>query len=180
MANIPPLIVALDIATGCRGPGTVSDKRLGSGARSSRQPISDNPTGAANYFEFSTLSTLLISNAKLLAGPFPKRDHASISNRQRRKEGAFSASESAGIEPTPDRSGRAGYARLNLSAAFPIILAVCHGPASQRTERVALSPSTQHWVGDKPCSLGGGRRGFDPRQLRPTKTCLLSTVGDLR
>jgi hypothetical protein len=39
-----------------------------------------------------------------------------ISNRQRRKEGTLSASELAGIGPTPARPGRAGYARLNLSA----------------------------------------------------------------
>ncbi len=35
--------------------------------------------------------------------------------RQRQKEGTFCASELAGIEPTPARSGRAGFARLNLS-----------------------------------------------------------------
>ncbi len=39
-----------------------------------------------------------------------------ISNCQRRKEGTFSVSELARIEPTPARSGRAGYAHLNLSA----------------------------------------------------------------
>ncbi len=39
-----------------------------------------------------------------------------ISNRQWRKECTFSASELAGIEPTPARSGGTGYARLNLSA----------------------------------------------------------------
>jgi hypothetical protein len=37
-----------------------------------------------------------------------------ISSRQRRKEGTFCASGLAGIEPTPARSVRAGYARLNL------------------------------------------------------------------
>jgi hypothetical protein len=45
-----------------------------------------------------------------------------ISNRQLRKEGTFGASELAGIEPTPDRSGRAGYARLNLSATGGIVI----------------------------------------------------------
>ena len=31
------------------------------------------------------------------------------------------------------------------------------------------------------CSLGGGRRGFDPRQLRRTKRAFfLSAVGDLK
>ncbi len=39
-----------------------------------------------------------------------------ISNRQWRKEGTFSASGLAGIEPTPARSNGAGYARLSLSA----------------------------------------------------------------
>ncbi len=39
-----------------------------------------------------------------------------ISNRQMRKEGMFGASELAGIEATPSRFGRAGYARFNLSA----------------------------------------------------------------
>ncbi len=39
-----------------------------------------------------------------------------ISNRQRRKEGTFCASELAGIEPTPAHYRRVGYACLNLSA----------------------------------------------------------------
>ncbi len=43
-----------------------------------------------------------------------------ISNRQRRKEGTFCASELAGIEPTPARPNGAGYARLNLSATAGI------------------------------------------------------------
>ncbi len=45
-----------------------------------------------------------------------KKGLSFISNRQRRKEGTFCASELAGIEPTPTHSRRAGYARLNLSA----------------------------------------------------------------
>ncbi len=48
-----------------------------------------------------------------------------ISNRQRRKEGTFCASELAGIEPTPVHSRGAGYARLNLSATAGI----CYMPA---------------------------------------------------
>ncbi len=43
-----------------------------------------------------------------------------ISNRQRRKEGTFCALGLAGIKPTPARSGRAEYARLNLSATAGI------------------------------------------------------------
>jgi hypothetical protein len=35
---------------------------------------------------------------------------------KRRKKGTFCASELAGMEPTPARSGRAGYVRLNLLA----------------------------------------------------------------
>jgi hypothetical protein len=51
------------------------------------------------------------------AGRFPPQKGLSfISNRQRRKEGTFCASELAGIDPTPDRPKRAGYARLDLSA----------------------------------------------------------------
>ncbi len=38
-----------------------------------------------------------------------------ISNRQRRKEGTFCASELAGIEPTPAPKGE-GYVRLDHSA----------------------------------------------------------------
>jgi hypothetical protein len=45
-----------------------------------------------------------------------KKGLSFISNRQRRKEGTFCASELAGIEPTPAHSRRVGYARLNLSA----------------------------------------------------------------
>jgi hypothetical protein len=40
-----------------------------------------------------------------------------ISSRQRRKEGTFRASGLAGIEPTPARSVRAGYANINLPEA---------------------------------------------------------------
>ncbi len=39
-----------------------------------------------------------------------------ISNRQRRKEGTFCASELAGIEPTPPAPKGAGYVRLDHSA----------------------------------------------------------------
>jgi hypothetical protein len=44
-----------------------------------------------------------------------------------------------------------------------------------------MSPADRGRVvkADIPCSRGGGRRGFDPRQLRRT-TCLLSAVGDLK
>ncbi len=45
-----------------------------------------------------------------------KKGLSFISNRQRRREGTFSASELAGIEPTPTRPRRAGYARLKLSS----------------------------------------------------------------
>jgi hypothetical protein len=45
-----------------------------------------------------------------------KKGLSYISYRQRRKEGTFRASGLAGIESTPARSVRAGYARLNLSA----------------------------------------------------------------
>ncbi len=43
-----------------------------------------------------------------------KKGLSFISNRQRQKEGTFCASVLAGIETTPARSGRAGYARLSL------------------------------------------------------------------
>jgi hypothetical protein len=39
-----------------------------------------------------------------------------IANRQRRKEGTFSSSELAGIEPTPPAPKGAGYVRLDHSA----------------------------------------------------------------
>ncbi len=39
-----------------------------------------------------------------------------ISNRQRRKEGTFCASELAGIEPTPPAPKGAGYVLLDHSA----------------------------------------------------------------
>jgi hypothetical protein len=45
-----------------------------------------------------------------------KKGLSLILNRQRQKEGTFCVSALAAIEPTPARSGRAGYARLNLSA----------------------------------------------------------------
>ncbi len=45
-----------------------------------------------------------------------KKGLSFISNRHRRKEGTFCASELAGIEPTPAHSRRVGYACLNLSA----------------------------------------------------------------
>jgi hypothetical protein len=45
-----------------------------------------------------------------------KKGLSFLSNRQQRKEGIFCASDLAGIEPTPARSRRAGYARLYLSA----------------------------------------------------------------
>jgi hypothetical protein len=41
-----------------------------------------------------------------------------IPNRQRLKEGMFCVLGLAGIEPTPARSGRAGYACLKLSDQF--------------------------------------------------------------
>jgi hypothetical protein len=44
-----------------------------------------------------------------------------ISNRQRRKEGTFCASELVGIEPTASHSRRAGYACLNLSATANMV-----------------------------------------------------------
>ncbi len=47
-----------------------------------------------------------------------KKGLSFISNRQQRKEGMFCASELAGIEPTPARSIRAVYARLNLSGCL--------------------------------------------------------------
>ncbi len=47
-----------------------------------------------------------------------KKGLSFISNRQRRKEGTFRASGLAGIEPTPARSVRAGYARLNLYTKY--------------------------------------------------------------
>ncbi len=44
-----------------------------------------------------------------------------ISNRQRRYEGTFSASELAGIEPTPPAPKGAGYVRLDHSATVGIL-----------------------------------------------------------
>ncbi len=43
-------------------------------------------------------------------------------NRQRRKEGTFSASELAGIEPTPPAPKGAGYVHLDRSATASINL----------------------------------------------------------
>jgi hypothetical protein len=48
--------------------------------------------------------------------PPTKRGLSFISNRQRRKEGTFCASELAGIEPTPPAPKGAGYVRLDHSA----------------------------------------------------------------
>jgi hypothetical protein len=41
-----------------------------------------------------------------------------ITNRQRRNEGTFCASELAGIEPTPPAPKEAGYVRLDHSAIY--------------------------------------------------------------
>ncbi len=45
-----------------------------------------------------------------------------ISNRQRRREGTFCASELAGIEPGLARSERAGYARQNQNPHHAMVL----------------------------------------------------------
>jgi hypothetical protein len=46
-----------------------------------------------------------------------KKGLSFISNRQRRKEGTFYASELAGIEPTPPAPKGAGYVRLDHHSA---------------------------------------------------------------
>jgi hypothetical protein len=50
----------------------------------------------------------------------PKKGLSFISNRQRRNEGTFCASELAGIEPTPPAPKGAGYIRLDHSATVGI------------------------------------------------------------
>ncbi len=49
-----------------------------------------------------------------------KKGLSFVSNRQRRKEGTFCASELAGIEPTPPAPKRAGYVLLDHSATVGI------------------------------------------------------------
>ncbi len=74
------------------------------------------PAKVLRSFRYAQLhAALTFSNVGVIKGL------SFISNRQRRKEGTFRASGLAGIEPTPARSGRAGYARLNLSATAGVI-----------------------------------------------------------
>jgi hypothetical protein len=59
-----------------------------------------------------------------------------ITNRQRRKEGTFCASELAGIEPTPPAPKGAGYVRLDHSATV--------GPTSCHTQIMPCPMPQQH------------------------------------
>jgi hypothetical protein len=73
-----------------------------------------------------------------------------ISIRQRRKEGMFCALRSAGIEPTPALSGRAGYVSLNLSATagtIPFKYAAQQKQAFNSGVQTVLGLITQ----EKPC-----------------------------
>ncbi len=72
-----------------------------------------------------------------------KKGQSFISNRQRRKQGTFCASELAGIDPTPARSRRAGYARLNLSATGGIISLLLKEKGHERkAEQIAMADTT--------------------------------------
>jgi hypothetical protein len=62
------------------------------------------------------------SDKKLDAFGNYKKGLSFITNRQRRNEGTFSASELAGIEPTPPAPKGAGYVRLHHSATGDIQL----------------------------------------------------------
>jgi hypothetical protein len=79
-----------------------------------------------------------------------------ISNRQRRKEGTFCASELAGIEPTPARSGRQGMPTLTsrLRGAFQVLyllpITSILGPGDQCLFLFATKePSNSPAQGDK-------------------------------
>ncbi len=88
------------------------------------------------YHQFSSAQTALLTSvaAKLInLCPSPnilnavfkrasqKKGLSFISNRQRRNEGTFCASELAGIEPTQPAPKGAGYVRLDHSATVGIL-----------------------------------------------------------
>jgi hypothetical protein len=94
---------------------------LSSGSNNSAITIKTNnnfgigTNSPSNILQVGNTGRVRISNGT------KKKGLSFISNRQRRKEGTFSASELAGIEPTPARPGIAGYARLNVSATGGIM-----------------------------------------------------------
>jgi hypothetical protein len=62
----------------------------------------------------TTISSRATARSKDFSSKKKKKGLSLISNRQRRKEGTFSASELAGIEPTPPAPKGAGYVLLHL------------------------------------------------------------------
>ncbi len=54
---------------------------------------------------------------------------------------------------------------------------------SESTERIEVElelRGTREVKAGIPCSIGAGRRGFDPRQPPTHEACVLSAVGDLK